>query len=116
MASIYELARQRIAQRCPIAALHVETAKRRNRKKCPSDSPERVKERNDRYYSLNRPKALLHAKAMQEEFRAKWGFYPSSWYYWKAKIVRGEITAGQLPKKYIGVFKEWKRKKSWSRK
>ena len=110
MASVYELARQRISQRCPIAALQVVTAKRRNRKKCPSDSPERMKERNDRCYSLNRQKALLNAKARQEEFRAKWGFYPSAWYYWKKKLYKGLITAGQLPKKFVPLFIELKRK------
>lgn len=110
MSGFYELVRLRIAAHAPIAALQVVTANRRKRRRSSSDSPQRQRERNRKWYGINRQKAISKVTKAHEAFKAKWGFWPSTWYYWKKKLDKGLITAGQLPKKFVPLFIELKRK------
>lgn len=103
MASVYEMARQKIAARAPIAVFQVEVKRKRHDL---GETKEQRKTINDRWYAKNRFDKVEYMKKYQLDFKQKWGFYPAAWFYWKKKIKRKQITPGQLPKKYIQIFKD----------
>lgn len=108
MASVYEMARQKIAARAPIAVFQVERPKKKYKDKRRRHDLNETKEyrqtRNRRWYENNTMRQRESTRKSQYAFLERWGFFPSCWYYWTAKLKKGEITPGQLPKKFITIY------------
>lgn len=104
--NVYEMARRKIAQRAPIAVF--QTAPKRTRHDR-SDTREYRQNINRDWYRKNTKKARARAHEIQYAFKERWGFFPSCWYYWTKKLKSKEITPGQLPKKFIPIYKEYRK-------
>ena len=113
MTSIYELARQRIAERV-FGAIE-----KPQKKPHPSDSHERRRMRMGKWYAVddNRKKAIKKASKANLEYKKYYGFFPSNLYYYRKKIKAGEMTIGEIPNKYKTAWSDWKNgRKPWRKK
>lgn len=113
MTSIYELARQRIAERV------FGVVEKPQKNPHPSDSHERRRMRMGKWYAVedNRKRVITKASKANLEYKKYYGFFPSNLYYYRKKIKAGEMTVGELPNKYKTAWSDWKNgRKPWREK